>query len=134
MTKNEIKNRHPHHDLTQTCMGSKYICPVLIYPTENFLTHPKKSFRINERWTSKWKTQMSTMNRRRLKQRTWMIFYIKQSDKFMQTSLNTQPSPSPQTSTNLWMKQIRMSSLYTANKKFTIHPRTSFSINELWFD
>ena len=41
------KNRHPCHDLTQTCRGRKSICLVWINPTKTFLTHLRKSFRIN---------------------------------------------------------------------------------------
>ena len=43
-------NRHPHHDLPQTCGGRKYICLFLIQPTDNFQTHPRTSYSINECW------------------------------------------------------------------------------------
>ena len=36
------KNRHPRHDLPQTCGGSKSVCTVWIHPTENFESHPRK--------------------------------------------------------------------------------------------
>ena len=34
------KNRHPHQDLPQTCVVSKYVCTVWIWPTANFLSQP----------------------------------------------------------------------------------------------
>ena len=44
------KIRHPRRDLPHTFGGRKYICPVWIRPTEKFLTYPRISFVINERW------------------------------------------------------------------------------------
>ena len=43
------KNRHPRHNILQPCRGSKNLNPVLIQPTENLQSHPRKNFRINER-------------------------------------------------------------------------------------
>ena len=48
-------NRHPHHDRSQTCGGSKSVCPVWIWPTDNFLTHTRTSFKINECWSGQCK-------------------------------------------------------------------------------
>ena len=42
-------NRHPKHDLPQTCGLIKSVRPVWILSTDNFQCHPSKSFRINER-------------------------------------------------------------------------------------
>ena len=74
LQKVESHNRHPYHDIPQTCGGSKSICPILIRPTENFPTHPRTSFMINERWSSKWDKHRSTINKIRLVRRTWRIF------------------------------------------------------------
>ena len=38
-------------------------------------SNPRKSFRINERWPNKWNIQNSTINKRRLVQRTWRRFW-----------------------------------------------------------
>ena len=38
----KYKNWHPLHNLPQTCGGIKYICPVWIRPTNNFITQPKQ--------------------------------------------------------------------------------------------
>ena len=40
--------------------------------------------------------------------------------------MSTQPGPSPQTSTKLWEKQIRMSDLDTAHRQFEITPDEKF--------
>ena len=53
------KNCHPLHDLTQTCSGRKSVRLLWIQPTENFLTHPRTSFRIIERWSNKYDTHKS---------------------------------------------------------------------------
>ena len=119
MKKCEIyKNRHSNQDFPQTCRGSKSVFPVWIRTTENLITHPMKSFRINEWWSNKYDTHNSTINKRRLERRNWWKFYIKQSNKLKQTSLNTQPEPFPRPYTNLRGKKICMSSLYTAHRKF----------------
>ena len=68
------KKWHPCHDLPQTCRGRKYICPVWIRPTEDFLTHLRKNFRVNKLWYNKYDTHKSTINKRRLEQRTWRRF------------------------------------------------------------
>ena len=44
-------SRHPHHDLPQTCRGSKSVCPVWIWPMKNFLTYTGTSLKINRRWS-----------------------------------------------------------------------------------
>ena len=110
---------HPRHDLPQNLEGRKSVCPVWIGPTDNFLTHLRKIFRVNERWSNKWDTHKSTINKRSLERITWRIFYIKQSNQLKRTSLNTQPAPSPQNSTNLRGKQIRMSGLDTSHIQFS---------------
>ena len=46
----QTPNRNPCHDLTKTHGRRRSLYLVLIPPTENLLTHPGKSFRINERW------------------------------------------------------------------------------------
>ena len=43
------KNRNPHHDLPQSCGGSKSICLVWIWLTDNFQSHPRK--KIQNQWT-----------------------------------------------------------------------------------
>ena len=105
------KDWHPRYDLQQTCVGRKYLCPVLIRLTDNLLSHLRKSFRINERWSNKYATHKSKINKIRLEQRTWRVFWIRQSNQLKRTSLNTQPATLPQRYTNLWGNKIRMSSL-----------------------
>ena len=46
-------NRHPRHNLPKIYGGSKTIYKFWIRPTENFKSHQRTSFRINERWCSK---------------------------------------------------------------------------------
>ena len=70
----KLKNWHPPHDLPQTYRGIKSTCPVCIQPTDNFLTHSRTSLRINERWSNKYDTKNSTINKRRFEQRNWRIF------------------------------------------------------------
>ena len=41
------KNRNPIYDLTQAYVGIKYVCPVLIWSTEDFQLHLRISFSIN---------------------------------------------------------------------------------------
>ena len=53
------QNWHPRHDLPQICGGNKSVCPVWIHITDNFLTHPRTSFRINELWSNKYDTHKS---------------------------------------------------------------------------
>ena len=46
--KSATKKCHPFHDLPQICGGSKYVCPVWIWPTETFnYTEGKVSGLIN---------------------------------------------------------------------------------------
>ena len=78
---------------------------------------PEESFRINERWYNKYDTHKSIINKRRIDQRTWRRFYIKQINQLMQTSLNTKMAPSPRPSTNLQGNQIHMYGLDTAHRK-----------------
>ena len=113
------KNRHPRHDLPKTCRVSKSICPVWIRPNENFLTHPRKSFRVNKFWSNKLNKHNSATKRRRLERITWRRFIIKQSNKSKQTSMNTQPAPSPRPYTNLWWNKIFMSGLDTSHRQFS---------------
>ena len=56
-------NQHPFHNLLQTCGGSKPLCPVWIWPIDNFQSRPGTSFRINEHWYDQFKNkcQQSTM-------------------------------------------------------------------------
>ena len=49
-----IPNRHPCHDLTQTCGGRKSICPDWIWPIDNFPTYLRTSFDINKFWSYKY--------------------------------------------------------------------------------
>ena len=65
MMTGEIKNGHPCHNLTQTYRERKIVCPVWIQPTDNFLTHPRTSFRINERWYNKYDTHKSKINKKK---------------------------------------------------------------------
>ena len=41
-------NQDPFHDLTETCGGSKSVCPVWIRSIDNLQSHTRTSFRINE--------------------------------------------------------------------------------------
>ena len=68
------KNWHHQHELTQTCGGSKYECPVWMRPAENFQTRLRTSLRINERWTNKYDSQNSINIKRRLEQISWRRF------------------------------------------------------------
>ena len=94
-------SRQPRHNLPQIYGGIKAVYPILIHPIDNFLTHPKISFSINEHWSSKCNKHKSKINKKRLVQINWRIFYINQSTKLMWTNMNTQPAPSPRSSTNL---------------------------------
>ena len=58
------KNQHPHHDLAKTCGARKCVCPVYIRPTDNLKSHPRKSFRINERWYNKYDIHKSTIDKK----------------------------------------------------------------------
>ena len=60
------KNCNPRHDLPQTFGGRKSVCLVWLQPTENLQSHPRTSFRINERYSDKHDTQKSTINKIRL--------------------------------------------------------------------
>ena len=91
-----------------------------------FSTHPKTSFRINERLPDKYHTHKSTIKKIRLGERSWRIFYIKQSNQLKQTCLKIQPASSPRPSTNLKGKQTRLSGLDTAHIKFAITPGDKF--------
>ena len=71
------KNQHPLHDLPQTCGGSKSVCTGSIRPTENFQSHLRTSFSINERWSNKYYTHKLTTNKRRIEQKTWRIYLLK---------------------------------------------------------
>ena len=131
------KNRHPRHDLPQTFGGMESTCPVWIRPTENLLTHPRKSFRINELWYNKYDKYKSTINKIRLERRTLWRFQIKQINQLKRKSLNIQPEPSPWPSKNLWWKQICMYGLYTDHRQFSITPKYKFQdqltmIQSMW--
>ena len=67
-------NQQPVQNLPQTFRGSKYVCTVWIRLTENFQSHPRTSFRINEHWSNKYDTQKSKIHKIRLERRTWWIF------------------------------------------------------------
>ena len=121
-----IKNRHPCHELQPTCGGSKSICTVWIRPTEDFLTHLGTSFSIREHWSNKYYTHKPKINKRRLGWITWRIFYINQRNQLTWTILNTQPVPSPWSSTNLQGKQILKSNLDTSHRKFANTPACKF--------
>ena len=69
------KKWHPRYDLPQTCGGSKSVCPISIRPTEKLQSQTRKIFRINEHWSNKYNTHYSTINKGRLEQRSWKIFY-----------------------------------------------------------
>ena len=112
------KKPHTLHNLPQTYKGNKDFCTVWIQTTENLLTYLRKSFGINVCWSSRYNSHKSTINKRRLEQRTWRIVFIKQSNELMLTSLNTQPITLPCPSTNLHGKQICMYSLDTVHRQF----------------
>ena len=44
--------------------GSKSVCLVCIRPTDNFQSHPRTSFSINEVWSNKYDTHKSRINKR----------------------------------------------------------------------
>ena len=120
------KNRHPYHNLPKTCRGRNSVCTVCIRNTENLLTQPRISLRINERWYNKYDIKKSTINKRRLEQRTWWRFFVKQGNKLKRTILNTQTEPSSRPSKNMWGKQTCMSSLDTAHRKFSNKTEENF--------
>ena len=127
-------NRHPRHDLLQTCEVSKYLFPIWIHPTENLLTYARTSFRIDKFLLSKCNKHKSKINKRRIKRITWNIVWINKINQLIQKSLDTPPSPLPRPYTNLWRNQTCMSHLDTAYRQFATHMRTSFRINERWSD
>ena len=47
-------NRPPRHELPQSCRERKSACPIYIRPTDNLLTQPRTSLRINERLSDWW--------------------------------------------------------------------------------
>ena len=68
-------NRRHHNELPQTYGESKYICTVWIRPTENLLTHPKTSYRINEFWSDQcWCTALSLPFRSELTNEWWILW------------------------------------------------------------
>ena len=71
-------------------------------------------------------THKSTINKIRLERRTWWIFYINKSNQLKWTSLDTQLETSPQPSTKLRGKQIRISGLDTAHRQFSNTPEENF--------
>ena len=107
---------------------------IWIWLTENLITHPRKSFIINELWSSKWNEHKSEINKIRLDRRTWRRFLIKTSNKLRQKYLKTEPPSPPQPSTNLQGKQIYMYDLDTVHRQFATHSRGIFRINERWSD
>ena len=46
-------NRIPQHDFPQVYGGRKSLCPIWVFPTEDFQSHLGKSFSINEFWSDK---------------------------------------------------------------------------------
>ena len=107
------KNRHPRHDLPQSCGGVKSVCPVWIWPTENLQSRLRESFRINEHWYNKYDTHNFKINKI-------------SSNQLKRTSLNTQPSSLPLPSTKLRGNQIHMSDLDTSHRYFSIIPEDKF--------
>ena len=85
------KNRHPRHDLLQAC-GGYSVCPVWIRLTVNLKSHPRESFRINARWSNKYDTHKSTINKISLELRTWSWFHTNhiQTAKNNNFSINNQ--------------------------------------------
>ena len=51
----------------------------LYLATDDLKSHPRKSFRINERLSNKYYAHKSEINKIGLERRTWWIFYIKQT-------------------------------------------------------
>ena len=68
------QNRHPHQNLPQKCRGRKYVYPVWIRPTYNFLAQPRTGFRINKYWSSKFNTLKSKINKISIEWINWRIF------------------------------------------------------------
>ena len=132
----KLKSHHRNlfHNLPQTCGGRKSVCLIWILPREIFLTHPSTIFSINERWSIKFNKHNSTINKRSLERITWRIFWINKINPVMQTSMNTQPSPSPKYSTNLRGNKIPMSNLYAAHRKIATQLNKRFRISECFSD
>ena len=131
------KNWHPIHNLPQTCGRSESVCLVWIWPTEHFLTRLRTSFSINKLLSNRYDSHKSTINRKRIEQKTWWIFYSKKINQLKWKILNTQLLPLPQTYINLWKKQICISGLGTANTKFSSTPEGRFQyqwtlIRSMW--
>ena len=120
------KNWQPCQNSPQTCGRRKYVYTVWIRRTNKFLTCLRTSFSINERWSNKYYTHKSKIIKGRLERKTWLIFYINQSNPLNLISLNTQLEPLSQTSTNLQGWQICMSSLDTSHIKFSNTPEETF--------
>ena len=122
----KINNQNPHRYLPQTYEGRKSVCTVSIRPTEDLLTHMRTSFRINKLWSNKYYTHKSIINKKRLEQRTWRIFYANQINQLTQKILNTQPEPPTATFHKLVGGQICMSGFDTSHRQFTNTPEDKF--------
>ena len=72
----QSQNRHPCHILPQTCGVSKAVCLIWIWPTDNFLTHSRTSYRINELWSSKYNKHNSMVKKIIIVRINWRIYYI----------------------------------------------------------
>ena len=69
------RNRQYRHGLPQACGRNKSVCPVWIGTTGNFQSHPKASFRINERWSNIYNTHNSTIKDKNLMKKLKVISY-----------------------------------------------------------
>ena len=96
----------------------KYVCPNWIRPAETLRSHPKKNFKINGHWYSKFNTQQSLIKIISVVQIIWRIFKIKLRNQLMWTSMNIQIPPSSQPSTSLQGKHIRRPDLKIPHKQF----------------
>ena len=130
MTKSASKQPAPSPRPQQTCRGSKAVCTIWIWPTDNFLSHPRIRFGMNEHWFSEYNKKKSLINKRVPVQKAWRRFRIDKINKSMWTSLNTQPAPSSRHFKNLRGKKIRMYGLNTAHIQFANTPdKISGSMN-----
>ena len=116
------KNRHPRHDLTQTCRVTK-----------TFLIKSIKRFKINECLSNKYDTHKSTINKRRLERINWGYFRsIKAINLRKQVWTPNQHHLHKLSQTCGGMKSICQVWKWSTDN-FLTHPRTNFTINELWY-
>ena len=118
----QTPNRPPLHDLPQACGGSKSVCQIFIWPTDNLQSHPGKTFRTNELWSNQCQCQpCNSLCRSELIKYWWKVCMP-----------NRHPCHK--------LLQVYRKRKYVCpvlkwhTEKFPQKPSTSIRINKLWSD